>query len=327
MNKDELLQILSEKIATGEISREEIMGQLPSQGSTLTEKGRTFNFSLTKIFYVLGALVALLGIIFFIVRIWDDLGSGGRILITLGLGLILAGTGSFFLKTRPASWLGQIFHTLAGFLIPGGALVTLNELGNSSSLWPVTITIGVIFFFYLLLNSYHRNEVLTFFTVANGTAFIYLLVKSMIDDVLFSSGLTYWHGDIYAYLTMIIGLSYFLVAHSFRGGWNRHLVGVFNFFGAIGFFGAAFSRVFGSEPWRLLFFLLTIGGLSLAIYIKSRAVLIVSVFFLIAHFIYITKEYFADSIGWPILLVILGFLFIGLGYLSITINKKFISVK
>lgn len=317
MNKEEILQILSEKVATGEISWGELMSRLPSQGSTLPEKSRTFN--LTKIFYVLGALVALLGIIFFIVRIWNDLGSGGRIIVTLGLGLILAGLGSSFLKTKPASWLGQIFHALAGFLIPGGALVTLNEIGGSNSLWPVTITIGVIFFFYLLLNSYHRNEVLTFFTVANGTAFIYLLVESMID------GPAYRHEDTYAYLTMIIGLSYFLLAHSFRGGWNKHLVGVFNFLGAAGFFGAAFTRVFDSEPWRLLFFLLTVGGLTLAVYIKSRVVLAVSVLFLIAHFIYITNEYFADSIGWPILLVILGFLFIGLGYISIAINKKYIS--
>jgi hypothetical protein len=46
--------------------------------------------------------------------------------------------------------------------------------------------------------------------------------------------------------------------------------------------------------------------------------------FLIAHVTFITGEYFADSMGWPISLVILGLVFIGLGYASITINKKFI---
>ncbi|MBI4136166.1 MAG: hypothetical protein HY481_01245 [Candidatus Vogelbacteria bacterium] len=315
MNKEELLQVLTEKVATGEISRGEIINRLENSKQKA-------HFSLTKIFYVLGALVTLVGIIFFIRRIWDDIGSPGRIFVTLGLGLILAGAGSVFLKSRAESRLGQVFHALAGFLIPGGAMVALDEiigLDSLDSLWPVTIVSGAVFLFYLVLTLSHRNEVLSFFAAANGTAFVYLLVESMID------GPFYRHDDIYAYLTMIIGLSYLLLAHSFRGGWNKHLVGIFNFLGAAGFLGAAFSRVFDSVPWQWLFFALLVGGLSLAVYLKSRSVLAVSVLFRIAHFIYIPKEYVADSIGWPISLVVLGFLFIGLGYISITINKKYIS--
>ena len=121
---------------------------------------------------------------------------------------------------------------------------------------------------------------------------------------------------------MVVGLSYLFLAHSFRSGWNERLVGVFNFFGAVGFLAAAFTRVDNSPLWQFLFFVLTIGGLALAVYLKSRIILIVSILFLVAHFVYITREYFADSDGWPILLVIFGFLLIGLGYVSISINKK-----
>lgn len=272
-----------------------------------------------KIFYALGAIVALVGIIFFVAQIWDDLGGAGHILVTLGLGLILAGIGSYFLKTRAESHVGAIYHTIAGLLIPGGAMVTIHEtigLDNLDSLWPVTITFGAIFIFYLLLNIYHKSAVLTFFGLANGTAFLYLLVESMVD------GPAYRHEDIYAYLTMVVGLSYLLLAHSFRNGWNKNLVSALNFIGSAGFFGAAFTRVDGSRPWEFFFFVLTIGGLALAVYLKSRIILAVSMLFLIAHFVYITREYFADSVGWPILLVIFGFLLIGLGYVSISINKK-----
>ncbi|MEK7173503.1 MAG: hypothetical protein AAB710_00280, partial [Patescibacteria group bacterium] len=261
-----------------------------------------------------------LGIIFFVAQVWDDIDSWGRILVTLGLGLLIAGSGSSFLTSKPESHLGQVFHAIAGFLIPGGALVTLNELGApTGSLWPITITIGIVFLFYLLLTTYHKNEVLTFFAIANGTAFLYLLVESIVE------GPFYRHDDIYAYLTMIVGLSYLLFAYAFRIGWNKNLVSVLNFFGAAGFLSAAFSRVFESDMWELLFFLLAIGGMVLAVYIKSRGILVVSTFFLIGHFVYITNEYFADSIGWPISLVVLGFVIIGLGYTSIAINKKYIS--
>ena len=66
------------------------------------------------------------------------------------------------------------------------------------------------------------------------------------------------------------------------------------------------------------------GGVFLSVYMKSRSVLIASTLFLVAHVVYITSEYFADSLGWPISLVLLGFVFIGLGYGSVTINKKYI---
>jgi len=58
---------------------------------------------------------------------------------------------------------------------------------------------------------------------------------------------------------------------------------------------------------------------------RSRSILVMSTLFLIAHVSYITGEYFADSLGWPISLVILGFVFIGLGYVSISVNKKYIT--
>lgn len=321
MTNQELLQELSARISAGNLTREQVLAQVSGpQGSTSVEKGRTFN--LTKLFYVLGGAVALLGIIFFVAQIWTDLGSSGRIFITLILGLILAGLGSFFLRTKPASHLGEVWHILAGLLIPGGALVTLHELNiGIISLWPVTLVFGFIFLFYLLLNFYHRNVVLTFFAIGNGTALFYLLVESIMTGSFFQ------HTDIYAYLTMIVGLSYLLLASSFRLGWNRHLVPVLNFIGSVAFFAAAFNRVLTSFGfWEFLFFILTIGGMALAVFvIRSRLILLVSVLFLIAHFIHITNKYFADSVSWPILLVILGFIFIGLGYFSISLSRKYIS--
>ncbi|TSC69580.1 MAG: hypothetical protein G01um101470_1033, partial [Parcubacteria group bacterium Gr01-1014_70] len=268
---------------------------------------------------VLGAAIAIIGIVIFVAQIWEDIGSAGRIAVTLGLGLLLAAIGSTLLNQKPEDAIGSIFHFIGGMLIPGGAMVTLSELKvDFVSLWPVTITFGVIFAFYVLLNAIHKHSILTFFAIANGTAFTYLLVEAMVE------GPFYRHDDLYAYLTMAIGASYLLLAHAFRDGWNKHLVGALYFFGITGFLGAAFSRVFDSGPWQMLYFLIVLGGLFLSVYTRSRSILVMSTLFLIAHVSYITEEYFADSLGWPISLVILGFVFIGLGYASVTINKKYI---
>lgn len=325
MNKEELLRELSTKISSGEISREEVICRFKlapaTQGKAHEKKSRDpTHFSVTKMLYVLGATIVVIGIIFFVYQIWNGIGSFGRISVTLGLGLLITAMGSVLLQNKPEDNIGTVFHFMGGMLIPGGAVVTLSELSvDTVSLWPVAITFGVIAAFYLLLNVVHKTAVLTFFAIANSTAFVYLVTEAIVD------GPYYRHEDLYAYLTMVVGVSYLLLAHAFRDGWNSKLIGILYFFGITCFLGAAFSQVFDSIPWQMLYFLLVIGGLLLAVFTKSRSVLAMSTIFLIAHVSYITSEYFADSIGWPISLVLLGFIFIGLGYASITINKKYIA--
>ena len=322
MNKEELIKELLAKVATGEISREYVLSQLNfppgAQKRVADAKGET-HFSVTKMLYVLGAAIVVIGIIIFVFLPFISNTPIAPSFFKLGLGFLLTAIGSFLLKQKPEDHIGSVFHFMGGLLVPGGAMVTLSELGlDFVSLWPVALTFGAIFVFYLLINSIHKSAILTFFTIANGTAFIYLVVESITD------GSFYMHGDLYAYLTMVVGASYLLLAYSFRGGWNDKLVEVLYFFGIAGFLGAAFSQVFGSVPWQMLYFIIVIGGLFLSAYIKSRAVLVVSTLFLIAHVSYITSEYFANSVGWPVALILLGFIFIGLGYVSITINKKYI---
>jgi len=323
MNNEELLRELSAKISTGEISRAEVASRLAvapaAQPTSDAGAKRLSRFSVTKMLYVLGAAIVIIGMVIFVAQIWDDIESAGRIAVTLGLGLLMAALGSVLLKQKPDEKIGPVFHGIGGALIPGGAIVALSELEvDFVSLWPVTITFGAIFAFYLLLDAIQKHAILTFFAIANGTAFIYLFVEAVAE------GPFYQHDDLYAYLTMVIGASYLLLAYAFRGGWNRELVRMFLFLGITGFLGAAFSRVFDSVPWQLLYFAILLGCLFLSVYLRSGVILIMSTLFLIAHVAYITSEYFADSLGWPISLVILGFAFIGLGYASLTINKKYI---
>lgn len=324
MNKEELLQELSAKISTGEISREEVVGRFNFAPTTqqISDEGtkRFSHFSVTKMLYVLGAAIVIIGIVIFVAQIWDDIGSFGRIAVTLGLGLLIAAVGSMLLKQKPDDNIGPIFHFIGGMLIPGGAVVTLSELSIDSD-WTMAVTFAGIFVFYLFLNAIQKHAILTFFAIANGTATIYLILNAIVGGPFRG-----WFGikDIYQYLTMAIGASYLFLAHAFRGGWNKYLIGALYFFGITGFLGATFSQVFDSVPWQLFYFLIVLGGLFLSVYMKSRSILVMSTLFLIAHVSYITSEYFSDSLGWPISLVILGFVFIGLGYASITINKKYI---
>jgi hypothetical protein len=327
MNKEEILRELLEKVGSGEITKEEVLYYLElnnpnitfSEPSELENIKKVSHFSITKLLYILGAVIVTIGIVFFVAQIWEDIGSFGRILITFVLGIIFAIIGSG-LFSKEENNLGQIFHFIGGMLIPGGSLVLIDELGfSTSTLWPFVFAFGLIFMAYLLLAAVHKKPILTFFALANGTTFMYLLVGALFDDL--SYRMT---GDIYAYLTMVIGISYLLLAHSFQDSWNDKLVKALHFFGSTAFLGAAFTRVFDSGFWQLLYFIIVFGGIYLSIKLRSQSILAISTIFLIAHVAYITGEYFADSLGWPITLIFLGFVFIGLGYFSVNINKRYI---
>ncbi len=319
MNKEQLLQELSAKVSSGEISRDEVTSRLPAQAD-LPSTAATSHFSVNRILYILGAIIVIAGIIIFVSQVWEDMESFGRIAVTLGMGLLITGLGSILHKKKPGDYIGPIFHFMGGVLIPGGVAVTLTELyPDYATLWPATIAFGAVFVFYFILDYIHKHPVLTFFAIANGTAFIYLFATAAMDSQF------YLHGDFYAYLTMVIGISYILLARAFREGWNKELVSVLNFFGTGGFLGAAFSQVFDSRPWEMFYFIIVIGGIFLSIKMKSRSMLLLSTLFLIIHLIYITSRYFTDSLGWPISLIILGFIIIGIGYFSISLNKKYLA--
>jgi hypothetical protein len=62
----------------------------------------------------------------------------------------------------------------------------------------------------------------------------------------------------------------------------------------------------------------------IAIHLRSRAVLIFGAAFLVGDIFKLTSEYFQDSLGWPLMLVLAGFLLIGVGYLTFYLNNKYL---
>ena len=332
LSNEQLLDEVNRRLQGGELERSELQALLDSIAGGHDESESSLNdpsdrntslragfpeFSLTRLLYVIGGLLVILGIIYFMSQLWVDMSSALRILITLGVGLVFAGVGSLFLVQEPEKDLGNVFHVIGGCLIPGGALVTLDELvSNVSTTGPVALTVGLVFLFYLALVIYHRRVLVNLFAFANGTAFIYLLSDSLLP----SAG-----ADYYAYLTMMIAVSYVLYGLAFSGGWNERLIPLLYFFGPLGFYGAAYSRIANTQLMELLYPFLAFGGLALSVVtLKSRIALTISTIAVISYVVYLTREYFADSIGWPVALIILGFIVIGLGYVSVNLNRRYL---
>ncbi|MDZ7726217.1 MAG: DUF2157 domain-containing protein [Candidatus Campbellbacteria bacterium] len=325
MYKEDLLNELSEKLHSGEVSRSELESLMAKsaeveEDSEMSEGRSDGGFSLTRIASILGAAIVITGLALFVVQIWEDIGSVARVVITLGLGFLLGTLGSVLLKRERGEDVGAAFHFLGGVLIPIGIFTTFAELGLES-IWLRVIAFAVLGISYGLLSLAHKSAVLTFFAILNGTSTLYLWLHATVDNIFESEYEIRW---AYQYLSMAVGIGYLVLSQKFQATWNRRLTGLLLFFGSLMFLGAAFLQAYDYFLWQLLYFPLVVGGLFLSAVIKSRIVLIFSTIFLLLHLAYITEQYFANSLGWPLSLVVLGFAFLGLSYLSVKINQEYI---
>jgi uncharacterized membrane protein YidH (DUF202 family) len=89
--------------------------------------------------------------------------------------------------------------------------------------------------------------------------------------------------------------------------------------------GVLFSALFLSGFWDVLYALLAVGAISLSVKMRTSIGLVVSAIGVGIYVIKISSKYFADSLGWPLALIIIGFVIIGLGYFTYYLNKKYIS--
>jgi hypothetical protein len=86
MNKKEVLDELKKSINSGDLTKEEILGELSIHGK-FDQSNTKDGFQITKVLYILGGIVVVAGIILLISQVWGQLGSFGKVGITFGVGV------------------------------------------------------------------------------------------------------------------------------------------------------------------------------------------------------------------------------------------------
>ncbi|MEO6536769.1 MAG: DUF2157 domain-containing protein [Candidatus Paceibacterota bacterium] len=278
--------------------------------------------NLVNIFYVIGAIIILTGVIILVSQHWKGIGFPGRVLVTAGIaiGSYVAG---LMLRSPSSRVLSQVFFTISVALAPLGAYVILTENGMSFGLVEqIIIAVGLtmLFAFAWLIT---RRNVLTLFVVFNLTwAYYAAVIKVLNNGAAFGS-------DILSWATIIAGIAYILVGYGYKGISNeisedrerRSVQTILYGLGTLAVLSAGFSL---NGIWDLVYIPVLFAAFYLSVFLRSRAMLIFAAIFLIAHLVYLTSKYFVDVTGWPIALIICGFIVIGIGYGSLYVMKKYI---
>ena len=93
--------------------------------------------------------------------------------------------------------------------------------------------------------------------------------------------------------------------------------------GGILFLYGLFDLV-ASTPFEMLFILAASGFVYLSAAIQSRTLLLVATGAILGYTGWFTSEHFADSLGWPLALVLFGLLMISLSALAFRIDRRYI---
>ncbi len=316
MDKQQLLLLIETKINEGIIDKQDLL-------SLVKQKEDSSPNRLIGALYVIGALLALVGIGILSAQYWDDIGAAGRICITAGISFVTYAAGWMLVK-REQKLISEVMFFLSVALAPLAGYVVLSELGIEYGAGTQAIVAIILLVIYGFSQFFVRKNILTIALVGFGTWAYYAALFSQLSSNIFDMEWAKW-------ATMLLGVSYMLIAYGLASRSKPKSVGmegqeknVIEIIYAAGTIAVLASSMSVGGIWDLITIALIFAAIYLSVYLRSRAMLIFGSLFLIGHVIKLTSEYFVDSAGWPVALIVCGFIVIAVGYMSFYLNKKFI---
>lgn len=339
MDKQKLLEDLQRASQEGLLSKEEISSitGVQQQESAVREEVSAKRFNLSEIFFVIGGIIVLIGLIILVAQNWSSMSYALRVFSTFGAGVAFFLGAIFLSKIGILRRLSDVFYILSALLTTGGYFVIFFREEFLRRFDVVLIVVPLLLLIQFGLTQFFTKKNL--FTLIN-TAFGTWLFYSLTNKLMYDSVNTIGRNFLIYYRTMFVGLAYLFIGHflQMRG---KPFASFFDVFGILGVLGTSFAlnimagfnsiRGFSypqefqvSSIWLFLFPLIIAATFFGSVYLKKTSFLFFGTLFLIAYLIRITAQYFSDVMGWPVALIFIGILVIGLGYLAIYINKKYI---
>lgn len=265
---------------------------------------------LVRVLGYLGGMFVFAGVGIFIALQWDAMTSAARVIITLGSGIVAFALALLSNRDLRFSKAATPLFLIAAALEPTGILVAFDEYGAGGDWrWAGLITAGTMAAQCAAAFASIRESVLLFLGVLFGALFWW----TAFDLLDIETGAT----------AAVIGGSILLAAVGIDRTVHRAITPVWYFVGATLFLSGLFDVVEGTL-FEVLFLVAASGFVYLSVALHSRALLVVATAAVLAYTAWFTSEHFADSIGWPLALVMLGLVMIGLSALAFRIDRQYV---
>lgn len=275
------------------------------------ESAESSSSILGRILGYLGGTFIFAGLSIFIALNWDDMNTAGRIIVTLGSGIavfimaLVASGDERYDKVRTPLYL------VAAALQPVGILVAIDELSSPGDWHHAAMLTAAIMAVQQFAVFWQKRDTTLLFTSLFFTLWFIGVTLDLfkIDDEL---------------NILILGASTVSFCIALERTPYKGMNPFWYLFGSSSFFYGLFDLLQHSVI-ELAFLGAACGGVFLSTWLRSRTLLFTSTVAILAYIAYFTSEHFQESLGWPLVLIVLGLVFIGLSTIAIRINKRYIS--
>ncbi len=317
MRRTDLLDAIDRGLANGEIS----VNDLLERASRLqTNRKSAFADWVSRALYYLGGGVILLGIVVFTAERWDILSSGQRIVVTLGAGVLALSSGIALSRRDKWGAAGPALILVSVLMMPVGLLIAWDEWN-----WNPGRLVSQVQISLLLALTYAgplvklRKSVLGLATMIFSTWFFFALTNWLARDLGWVSAELFNTYRVMIVSSTVAAIGYTLVENR---SWHGHPM--LNL-GMAGIAVCGFVLFAWSTPhallWKILFPVMIYAMVHLSAHCRSRSILWSAATALGAYLTYFTVEYFSDSLGWALSLVVIGVILMGIAYLTLRYSR------
>jgi hypothetical protein len=327
--KNRLLEEVSELSAREEISEAELqaafaLGKQMKVFGTTPSESLFHRLSIAEVLYYIGGFIVFLGIVILLAQNWESLTTSIKLLVTLGASAVSFSAALLFGRRNETRGLTHPFNLIAVMVLPIGIYQLFVAFGDGEiTTGIITIIFAIVSFLYFVAYWFLKKIVFLLFGILSISIFYFLVTNLLIGDSLSSDAQL----KFYEYRLLILGLSYLFLGKALDKTAVRGLSGSMYTLGIIGFLAAAYALQ-GWFPeqsllWEVVFPLLAFLSMFLSTYVQRKSLLIFGAIGIMAYVIKITGQYFSAGLGWPLALVVAGLAFIGVGYFTYYMNKKY----
>ena len=303
--KDDALQEIVLLARNNEITLQDIKLALAGPDKAAQSSG-----VLSRLFSYIGGIFIFAGIGVFVSMYWNDFNSEARVIMTLGTGFAVFIMGLVCLGERNYERAATPLFLIAAVLQPTGILVMLNEYAMGGDR-----RYGVLFMAACMLIQQSaafwakQRTALAFSAVFFGALFF----VTLFDIWDFKANL----------IGTVMGFSLLCIAYALNQSRHLAIAPFWYFVGSLALLWSAFDIV-EDTPLEVGYLGLAAFMIFLSTHVRSRTLLLVSTLAMLGYIGYFTAEHFANTVGWPISLVIIGIALFGLGSLAVRLNSKYI---
>ena len=304
-NKKQALQEIKSIAIKNDINITEII-------NFLNEKNhKEKNYLAQKFLSYMSGIFVFAGICIYVALVWNDLNTLAKIIITLGTGVIAYIISIISFCNDKYKQITAPFLLISACLEPSGLFIILNEYFSitSNSIWLIVIISSVLFIQYIMT-----------FIKFNITTSLFLSITFAITFFISISDVI---NIPYNLANFSLGISLMCISYSISKTNHKNLSPFYYLIASLFIFISAFDAV-DKTIFELSFLCLSIIMVYISINLNSKTLLFTSACSLISFLGYYTAEYFVDSLGWPIMLIIIGLTFFAVSSATLKINKKYL---